>query len=102
MMRLEETRPKTRIRLRIICPRCGYAATAALPEHRPVRARCTECDAVQEVVDGWTREQLAAWGIPWPPPPGWQEHLKACDWTGPPWEDARPIPIVMPRAATRC
>jgi hypothetical protein len=46
------------------CPnnvRCGHAA---------------ECDAVQEVVEGWTREQLAAWGIPWPPPPGASQSLR--------------------------
>jgi hypothetical protein len=92
----------TRINYRIVCRHCGYAAIAALPEYRPVRARCTECDVVQGIVEGWTREELTAWGTPWPPPAGWREHLKACDWTGLPWEeDARPIPIVMPRAATR-
>jgi hypothetical protein len=24
---------------------------------------------------GWTREQLARWGVPWPPPPGWRQAL---------------------------
>jgi hypothetical protein len=24
---------------------------------------------------GWTREQLAAWGVPWPPPKGWKQSL---------------------------
>ncbi|WP_406089485.1 sigma factor-like helix-turn-helix DNA-binding protein [Streptomyces sp. NBC_01013] len=24
---------------------------------------------------GWTREQLAVWGVPWPPPKGWKKHL---------------------------
>ena len=26
---------------------------------------------------GWTREQLAAWGVPWPPPKGWKAMLTA-------------------------
>jgi hypothetical protein len=25
---------------------------------------------------GWTRTQLAAWGIPWPPPRGWRKKLE--------------------------
>ncbi|WP_146033041.1 hypothetical protein [Arthrobacter sp. AFG20] len=24
---------------------------------------------------GYSREQLAAWGVPWPPPKGWKEAL---------------------------
>ena len=24
---------------------------------------------------GWTRAQLAAWGVPWPPPKGWRWQL---------------------------
>ncbi len=24
---------------------------------------------------GWTKEQLAEWGIPWPPPKGWKKDL---------------------------
>jgi len=24
---------------------------------------------------GWTRKQLAAWGVPWPPPKGWRNKL---------------------------
>lgn len=26
---------------------------------------------------GWTRERLAAWGIPWPPPKGWMRTVEA-------------------------
>lgn len=26
---------------------------------------------------GWTQEQLAEWGVPWPPPATWQRELKA-------------------------
>lgn len=25
----------------------------------------------------WTRQQLAEWGVPWPPPPGWKAKLIA-------------------------
>jgi hypothetical protein len=25
---------------------------------------------------GWTRRQLAAWGVPWPPPDGWKKALE--------------------------
>lgn len=24
---------------------------------------------------GWSAKQLAAWGVPWPPPKGWREDL---------------------------
>lgn len=24
---------------------------------------------------GWTRETLAQWGVPWPPPKGWRTAL---------------------------
>jgi len=24
---------------------------------------------------GWTRETLASWGVPWPPPKGWKDAL---------------------------
>lgn len=24
---------------------------------------------------GWTSAQLAAWGVPWPPPRGWKDRL---------------------------
>lgn len=33
---------------------------------------------------GWTRATLHAWGIPWPPPTGWQQQL-----TGEPFNPAR-------------
>lgn len=28
---------------------------------------------------GWTRVQLAAWGVPWPPPKGWKQQLAAVE-----------------------
>lgn len=26
---------------------------------------------------GWTRETLAEWGVPWPPPAGWRQQLRS-------------------------
>lgn len=28
---------------------------------------------------GWSRETLAAWGVPWPPPSGWRRRLEHGD-----------------------
>lgn len=25
---------------------------------------------------GWTKDQLAQWGVPWPPPKGWRQALE--------------------------
>ncbi|MDH6107914.1 hypothetical protein P3T36_006373 [Kitasatospora sp. MAP12-15] len=34
-----------------------------------------EIEAVRTPAGGWTRAQLAAWGVPWPPPKGWKKQL---------------------------
>ena len=34
-----------------------------------------EIDAARTERGGWTREQLAQWGVPWPPPKGWRQAL---------------------------
>lgn len=31
---------------------------------------------------GWTKAQLAEWGVSWPPPKGWKERLVAEDRLG--------------------
>ncbi|MFC4560581.1 hypothetical protein ACFO4E_01795 [Nocardiopsis mangrovi] len=36
-----------------------------------------EIDAARTPAGGWTREQLAEWGVPWPPPKGWRKRLAA-------------------------
>lgn len=36
-----------------------------------------EIDAKRSPRGGWTRETLAGWGIPWPPPTGWRRALIA-------------------------
>ncbi|WP_165869672.1 hypothetical protein [Streptomyces barkulensis] len=34
-----------------------------------------EVEAARTPAGGWTRDQLAAWGVPWPPPKGWRQRL---------------------------
>jgi len=34
-----------------------------------------EVEAAATERGGWTREQLAEWGVPWPPPKGWKAEL---------------------------
>ncbi|SER00017.1 hypothetical protein SAMN05216481_12536 [Streptomyces radiopugnans] len=34
-----------------------------------------EVEAARTPAGGWTRDQLAAWGVPWPPPAGWKQRL---------------------------
>jgi hypothetical protein len=36
-----------------------------------------EIDAARTKAGGWTKEQLAKWGVPWPPPKGWRKALIA-------------------------
>jgi hypothetical protein len=34
-----------------------------------------EIDPKRTEKGGWTRRQLAEWGVPWPPPKGWRSAL---------------------------
>lgn len=34
-----------------------------------------EIMAARTPAGGWTRAQLAQWGVPWPPPTGWKQSL---------------------------
>jgi hypothetical protein len=34
-----------------------------------------EIDAARSKRGGWTRAQLAEWGVPWPPPRRWKRRL---------------------------
>lgn len=34
-----------------------------------------EIDAAKTPAGGWTKEQLASWGVPWPPRGGWKRRL---------------------------
>ena len=35
-----------------------------------------EIEAKRTPKGGWTRKQLAEWGVPWPPPSGWRKQLE--------------------------
>lgn len=35
-----------------------------------------EIEAARTKPHGWTRAQLAKWGVPWPPPKGWKSKLQ--------------------------
>jgi hypothetical protein len=34
-----------------------------------------EIMAARSAAGGWTRETLASWGVPWPPPAGWKAAI---------------------------
>ncbi|RSS79406.1 hypothetical protein [Streptomyces sp. WAC06614] len=51
-----------------------------------------EVSAAQTANGGWTKSQLAEWGVPWPPPSGWRKRLEA-KWNG---EDVAPFPRQEP------
>ena len=34
-----------------------------------------EIEAAKTPKGGWTKAQLAEWGVPWPPPSGWKRRL---------------------------
>ena len=36
-----------------------------------------QIDAARTPKGGWTRETLAKWGVPWPPPKGWRAELES-------------------------
>lgn len=38
-----------------------------------------EIEAAMTPKGGWTRDTLAKWGVPWPPPKGWKLDLIAQD-----------------------
>jgi hypothetical protein len=46
------------------------AILAVLPRLTP-----EEVEAGRSPVGGFTRKQLAVWGVPWPPPAGWLQAL---------------------------
>ncbi|WP_432085548.1 hypothetical protein [Streptomyces sp. bgisy095] len=55
-----------------------------------------EIEAARTPAGGWMRDQLAAWGVPWPPPKGWKDELaerwRAADPDGAPPPPPRPTP----------
>lgn len=47
------------------------------PSGEPVCPTPEEIEAARTPAGGWKRSQLAAWGVPWPPPRGWKQQLTA-------------------------
>lgn len=41
------------------------------------RVAQAEIEGAKTAAGGWTKAQLAAWGVPWPPPKGWKVALAA-------------------------
>lgn len=88
----------TDLALTVDCPTChvkagkpcrSYRAIAlhqarrqALADRPPVRLTAQEIEAGRSPRGGWTAAQLAAWGVPWPPPKGWQARLLKADAPG--------------------
>ena len=35
-----------------------------------------EIEAAKTPNGGWTKQTLASWGVPWPPPSGWKRCLE--------------------------
>lgn len=50
---------------------------------------------------GYTKAQLAEWGVPWPPPKGWKRNLVALA-NGEPQRRPRPLPEKLPWNVVRC
>ena len=59
-----------------------------------MRLTAEEIEAGRSVCGGWTRATLAAWGVPWPPPAGWQRRLLKDEAPG---HGGPPRPIVIGR-----
>ncbi len=47
-----------------------------------------DIEAAKTPKGAWTRETLAAWGVPWPPPSGWKQRLIA-------GEAVEPAPVIF-------
>lgn len=56
------------------CKGSGHGGPPTVAGPRPSRE---DIERAMTPAGGWTRKQLAAWGVPWPPPPGWRGELEA-------------------------
>ena len=41
------------------------------------RPTAAQIEAARTPAGGWTKDTLAQWGVPWPPPKGWRRKLEA-------------------------
>lgn len=46
-------------------------------EESPAHPSPDDIKAAMTEKGGFTRETLASWGVPWPPPAGWRRDLEA-------------------------
>lgn len=53
----------------------GQLLHAARSPHIPELPSPEEIEAACTPAGGWKRDQLAKWGVPWPPPKGWKDEL---------------------------
>jgi hypothetical protein len=67
----EDLQPGESKRLRGVRQRAEREREKA--KQHPVRA---EIEAKRTLRGGWSRAQLAEWGVPWPPPKGWKKRLE--------------------------
>lgn len=59
-----------------------------------------EIEAARTPAGGWKRDQLAAWGVPWPPPKRWKDELTD-RWKAARQDDAPPLPTPAPADFTQ-
>ena len=55
------------------------------------RITSTQIQAGRSAKGGWSRSTLTSWGVPWPPPKGWQEMLLSGQFQPDPW--TKPVPL---------
>jgi hypothetical protein len=55
-------------------PFAGGAAASCRNRNKPGMTQMTEAE-IAELADGWTKEDMAEWGIPSPPPKDLQRRL---------------------------
>ncbi len=72
--------------LQVLCDECnqGKGAWDQTDYRAPTSSEIpviTEAEilAAQTPSGGWRRQQLDAWGVPWPPPRGWKDRLIAAN-----------------------
>lgn len=53
-----------------------------------------DIEAGRSPAGGWTKATLASWGVPWPPPKGWQRRLLA---DGAASRNGKPVPVFVGR-----
>jgi len=53
----------------------GQPCSSQRHDYTPMQITEEEIDAGRTANGGFTREQLAKWNVPWPPPKGWKRRL---------------------------